>query len=72
MFTKQHYKAIAEVLRVKQPRKVQAGWTRKMKDLRAATRFHHRCVVEELADLFVRDNSRFDRQRFVDAAELEE
>lgn len=67
MFTKQHYKAIAEVLRVNQPRpaKYQPLNERKEQQIRYN---HHQYIVDRLANLFAQDNSRFDWDKFITAA----
>lgn len=57
MFSKRHYVAIAEVLRANQPGKHYA-----------ARRTHHRWIVDQLANMFVQDNPRFDWQRFLNAS----
>lgn len=57
MFTRQHYIAIAKIL----------------KDVRMLNAADQREQIgDELADYFQRDNERFDRERFMEAAELGE
>ncbi len=60
MFAKRHYEAIAEVLRCTQPWGTGAEW--------AERRGQHNVVRDELADMFQRDNHRFDREKFLTAA----
>jgi len=68
MFTRQHYKAIAEVLKANQPGEIVKGWTLKMKRIRQAALTHHQCIADQLANLFVQDNNRFNWDRFMNAA----
>ena len=53
-FSKTHYEAIAEVLRVRKPK--EGSW-----QLSVA---HFPTVVQEFEDMFVRDNPRFDVEKF--------
>lgn len=53
MFSKRHYEALAEVLRVRRPR------------MEAPDRPAWLAIVEGMADTFARDNPRFDRKRFI-------
>lgn len=64
MFTKQHYVAIAAVLRANQPGKPVANSSKEHR----ARCDHHRCIVDQLANLFVQDDPQFDWQKFIDAA----
>lgn len=54
MFQRRHYKAIAEVLKANHP----CGRDDCMM---------HRCIVDQLANLFAQDNSRFDWDKFFEA-----
>lgn len=63
MFTKRHYKAIAEVLRANQPdRPVSTSC-----EGHRARFDKHRSIVGKLAALFANDNPRFNRDRFLAA-----
>ena len=55
MFTRQHYEAIAEIMKINSTKEV------------CATRLVILDIAEELANYFAQDNPRFDRQKFLEA-----
>ena len=59
MFTRRHYEVLAEVIRVE--RKRAEGMTQAPATISS--------VVEELADLFARDNPSFKRERWYEACQ---
>lgn len=59
MFTKQHYKAIAEIVKKNTPTKA----ARYILDIRIDTAY-------DLADYFAQDNEQFDRAEFLEACGL--
>lgn len=66
MFTRQHYKAIAEIIKEQQKEASKA----------CGMGFSFTCKIGrlaiELADYFAKDNPRFDRERFLAACGLTE
>lgn len=65
MFTRQHYKAIAEILQSERSFAIDIeGHCYNCKE-----RIRH--IIVEMADYFATDNSRFDRQKFLAACGLE-
>lgn len=68
MFTRRHYQAIAAVLRANQPGELPSYVPQYQKRKRRACCNHHRCIVDQLANLFVQDNPRFDWDKFITAA----
>jgi hypothetical protein len=60
MFTKQDYKAIAEIIKeaTQESHNGVVNWV------------HRGNLIDELADYFAEDNPRFDRKRFVEACRL--
>ena len=67
MFTRQHYKAIAEVLAANKPKSPMYYEFSTVQIVRQVRCDHHRCIVDQLANLFVQDNSQFDWDRFLKA-----
>lgn len=67
MFTRQHYKAIAEIVWNYLPMDNIAAPEVSIKEILA----ENKVVVEKLADYFVADNPRFNRDKFMKACGLE-
>jgi len=67
MFSRRHYRAIAEVLRANQPEQPAPYQFRSTQTLLKIRGDHHRCIVDQIANLFARDNPQFDWDKFVEA-----
>lgn len=62
MFTRQHYKAIAEIIKTNNAVKTEVSPFYRQGNNDAC-----QFITKDLADYFTRDNERFDRQKFVEA-----
>ena len=58
MFTRRHYRAIAEIFKVNYPGNLPRESER---------RYHHQYIIDQLANMFACDNSNFQWDRFVEA-----
>ncbi len=67
MFTRKHYKAVAEIIRRNQTRLRTADVVNCNNGLPCL----HPDVVAGLADYFAQDDPRFDREKFLAACEIE-
>ncbi len=63
MFTRQHYKAIAEIIAKRKP-----SFTTTREDIGKMTVCRY--ITKDLADYFAADNEQFDRQKFLAACGL--
>ena len=75
MFTKQHYKAIAETingvtLMALEPNSGTIGTPERREALRAGVDIARNQIGRDLADYFAEDNSRFNREKFLQACGL--
>lgn len=67
MFTRQHYKAIAEIVK----RNTDLGECRvTLPKVSRTYRNTRRFISSDLADYFAEDNPRFDREKFLEACGL--
>lgn len=67
MFTRRHYKAIAEVLWAKKPPGPVLYELPQDRVKQQIRRDYYDCLVERFAEMFAQDNPRFDGQRFLAA-----
>lgn len=66
MFTRQHYKAIAEIISRNQDRLRVSD----VADCENGLPCIHLDIIGDLTDYFAKDNPQFDRERFLAACEL--
>lgn len=75
MFTRQHYKAIAEMigdvcLMAAEPNGGTVGTVESRKQLRAGADIARHQIANDLIDYFAKDNPRFDRDKFLETCGL--
>ena len=68
MFTTRHYVAIAEVLKANKPREPRSSEPMHDRTIQTVRCDFHHALVDQLANLFSQDNSRFDWDRFLKAS----